>query len=93
MGTFDTFPHVVIFQFPIFPPPSHVPFSWLGVKAGDLVKGSLRNERKKWRHCHIAPRACSADLESLPEAFGGKGKGETTMGTRAFGGCVQRRAM
>lgn len=33
MGTFDTFSHVVIFRFPIFPPPSHVPFSWLRVKA------------------------------------------------------------
>lgn len=44
MGTFDTFSHVVIFRFPIFPPPSHVPFSWLGAKARDFEEKPLESE-------------------------------------------------
>lgn len=93
MGIFDTFPHVVIFQYPIFPPASHVPFSWLGVKACDFLKGNLRKGEWKWRRCHNAQKSRSADLESLPEASAGRGEGEATVGLCDFGHRVLREAV
>lgn len=64
--------------------------SWLGMKASGLLQRSLGNGGQMCRHCHIALRTCSADPESLPEAFVGRRKGETPLGTYAFGHCVQR---
>lgn len=62
MGPFDTFPHVVIFQFPIFPPPSHAPLSWLGVKASDLLERGIGNGG-----LDVEMRACSADRRAFLE--------------------------
>lgn len=89
MGPFDTFPHVVIFQFPIFPPPSHAPLSWLGAKASDLLERRHRAWRVDVETLPQPPRACSADRRAFLEPLNGRGKGQATVGTGAFGRCVQ----
>jgi hypothetical protein len=75
MGTFDTFSRAVIFQFPIFLPPSHVPFSWLAVRACDFP-GMPRQGRVEWRRWHWTQRACWTDFVSPETCWVGQRGGQ-----------------